>query len=338
MGCLFILNDSEQYIYWRKNFFKIENFIMSESIILIILSLIAYIAYPYDSFSLIRQKINISTLVLYIFAFSLAAFLISILIKKIHLKNKMRPNHRLCLMNFYGRLGFCFVFLCFILSLYISLFMIEWEAITGIIIHRALESSSKKIVISFGKAIFTLIWNEFMLIVSIFGFIDFAMEISIISKAIKYLSINNNINNQKLLNELFRIPIRNNFDINTNNENNENTLYNYNLDSEIKKDKITKLRLVMANNISNEENGFGNNENKFREVEIIQKIEYRSIGIQTDVDIYDGSIYNNINDNTIDNNYKNANEDLSNNFILVKEKSLIDSKTTFNEIINMPIK
>ena len=337
MGCLFILNDSEYNIYWKKNFFKIENIIFCETIILIIFSFIAYIAYPYDSFSLIKQKITINTLLLYTFSFSLASFLIILLIKKIHTNNKMKPNHRLCLMNFYARLGFCFVFLCFIFSLYVSLFMIEWEGVTGIIAYRALKSveGSKKIVISIGKAIFTLIWNELMLLVSIFGFSDFAMEITIIARASKYLSINNNINNQKLLNELFRIPLP---DIPDNNTNNTNTLYNYSSDIEMKKDKITKLRLVMSNNdISNEENGIENNDNKFREVEIIQKIEYRSIGIQTDDD-NDTSFYNNyINDN-IDNNDKLVNDDLSNNFILIKNKSLIDSKTTMNEIMSMPIK
>ena len=106
----------------------------------------------------------------------------------------------------------------------------------------------------------------------------------------------------------------------------------------MKKDKITKLRLVMSNNnISNEENGFENHDNKFREVEIIQKIEYRSIGIQTDDD-NDTSFYNNYVNDNIDNNDKLVNDDLSNNFILIKNKSLIDSKTTINEIMSMPIK
>ena len=328
MGSLFILNDSEQNIYWKKNIFKIERFIMYESIIMFILSFIACLTFPFDSFNLVKQKIPIKSIVISIVFCSLISYLFSLLIKKVHIKNNIKPNYRLCLMNFYGHIGlFCFL-ICFILSLYTSLLMIEWEGITGIITYRTLVSGkkSKKIVISIGKAIYTLIWNHFILIVSILGLVDYVMEIAIISRAAKYLSTGNNINNQILLHELFRIPI---IDKSIKNPN-----YFDNLKNIDKKENIIKLRLIMSNK-NNEENCFENEDNKFREVEIIQKIEYKSIGVQTHED-------DTKNNNTYYNNYINndelIDEDLSNNLILIKNRSLIDSKTSLNEVMTQPIK
>ena len=60
-------------------------------------------------------------------------------------------------------------------------------------------------------------------------------------------------------------------------------------------------------------NNFENDINKFREVELIEKVEYKSIAIQTD---------DNLN---INNKYNLIDEDLSKDIILVKNSQLINS-------------
>ena len=203
----------------------------------------------------------------------------------------------------------------------------EWEDINGILSNRRL-STKKKATISFGKVIFTLIWNDFILICNFFGIADFLMEISIITRASKFLSEGNNINNQNLLYELFKIPIIKKFH---NNIGNGNILNNSDIKNIDKNQKYSKFRITMSNNKNC--NNFENENNKFREIEIIQKIEYNSISTQTE-DINNSFINNYINEN----NDKLIDEDLSNNFILIKNKPLIDSKTSFNEILNAPLK
>ena len=326
MGCLFILNDSQTNIFWKKSIFKIEKFIIIESIISIFLSFIAILTYPFDSIQLVRQKILIESLVYYIFSFSLISLFFSLLIRYIHIQKRRKPNYRLCLMNFFGHSGLFSFVICFIISIYITLFIIEWEDLNTTILYRRL-STKKKVNISIGKVIFTLIWNDFILICNFFGLADFLMEISIISRASKYLSEGNNINDQNLLNELFKIPI---IKIIHNNVDNGNIL-NSNINKIDKKKNLSKFRIIMSNNKN--DNNFENENNKFREVEIIQKIEFNSIGTQTEY--INNSFFNNyINEN----NDKLIDDDLSNNFILIKNKPLIEGKTSFNEILNFPIK
>ena len=327
MGCLFILNDSQTNIFWKKSIFKIEKFIIIESIISIILTFIALLTFPFESIKLVRQKILIESLVYYIFSFSLLSLFFSILINYIHTQKKRKPNYRLCLMNFCGHSGLFSFVICFILSLYITLVIMEWEDINGILSNRRL-STKKKATISFGKVIFTLIWNDFILICNFFGIADFLMEISIITRASKFLSEGNNINNQNLLYELFKIPIIKKFH---NNIGNGNILNNSDIKNIDKNQKYSKFRITMSNNKNC--NNFENENNKFREIEIIQKIEYNSISTQTE-DINNSFINNYINEN----NDKLIDEDLSNNFILIKNKPLIDSKTSLNEILNSPVK
>jgi len=331
MGCLFILNDSESNIFWKKKIYIMEIIIIFESLALLILSFIALLTFPFDSIKLVKQKFLLETIIYYIFSFSMISLFISLLIKYIHLENKIRPNYRLCLMNFCAYIGFFLFFLSGVLSFYITLVIIEWEDITGIIAYRILSSTQKKIVISLGKAIYTLIWNNFIICSAIFGIVDFGMEILIISKASKYLSEGNNINNSNLLFELFKKPIENN--LNKNNINKNNILDNYINNNNIKKENSFKLRFIISDN-NNNINNFENKNNKFREVEIIQKIEYNSVGVQTEI-VDNNNIYNN---DFNDNNNKLIDDDYSNNFILLKNKSLIDSKSTFNDILNQPIK
>ena len=327
MGCLLILNDSESNAFWRKNIFTLEKFIISESLISIIFSLIAFITFPFDSIRLVKHKILIESIIYYIFILSLISLLVSVLIKVTHINKKMKPNYRLCLMNFFGHIGLFTFFFSFLLSLYATLVILDWEEISGVIVYTRRISSGKSIVISLETAIYTIIWNNFIFFVTLLGLVDFLREINIISKASKYLSEGNNINNQNLLFELFRIPIEKS---DNNYLDRNNFLNNLDTNTTNKKQNFFKLRLIMPS--KNSEKYFENENNKFREVEIMQKVEYHSIGVQTDdnnCNIYNNYINQN-NNNLID-------EDLSNNFILVKNKPLIDSKTSINNILNAPI-
>ena len=139
-----------------------------------------------------------------------------------------------------------------------------------------------------------------------------------ISKVSKFLSEGNNINNQKKILELFKINTSYEINLEEFKEKNTFDIINekYNENKTLK-----KLRIIFPNNIeeNGENNTFENEVNKFREVELIEKVEYRSIGIQTEES--DIKNYNK--------KYKNDNnlidEDLSKNIILVKNKSLINS-------------
>lgn len=325
MSCIFLLNDSELNMFWKKNIFKMEKIIFFDSVFSIFFSFLALLTFPFDSFRLVKQIISVEFIIYNIYFFSIVSLLFSILIKHFHIKRKIRPNYRLCLMNFLAHLGLFSFIISLFSSLYINHIIIEWEGITGIITYRAL--SSEKIVISIGKAIYTVVLSYILLVCTFLGTIDFYVEILIITIASKYLSEGNNINNNNLLFELFKIPIKNN----TNNIDKRNNFNNSIINNDNNKDYNFKKRLVILNNVR--KNDFENENNEFKEVEIIQNVEYHSIGIQTenvDINIY----YNN---NAIDNKSM-IDEDLSSNCILIKNKSLLDSKSTFNEIMNAPIK
>jgi hypothetical protein len=317
MGGLFVLNDSEQRIYWKKNIFKIETFIFYESLIICVLSCVSYLTFPFYSLKLINKNFPLDLYVLCCILFSLTSFICSFLIKNIHLKNNIKPNYRLCLMNFFGTIGFFCTFLACGYTLCISFVLIEWENLTRIVVSkRVLSSKSKSIEVSISRAIFTLIWNHIVLLCSSCCFIDFAIEIIIIAKASKYLSEGNNINNQNLLHELFKMTVKNKNHNSLNSMNTLDTRKNIN-----KKETFSKFRIIM-NDKDNTENSFENENNKFREVEIIQKVDYKSIGVQTEDNIKD-NFYNNY---IHDSNNRTVDEDLSNNCILIRNKPLIDSK------------
>jgi hypothetical protein len=220
-------------------------------------------------------------------------------------------------MNFFGTIGFFCTFIACGYTLCISFIIIEWENISGIIESKgALSTKRKAIVISISRAIFTLIWNHIVLLCNFCSFIDFAIEIIIISKASKYLSEGNNINNQNLLHELFKMTVKTKINNSINSMNTLDTHKNIN-----KKETFSKFRIIMTDK-DNTENSFENENNKFREVEIIQKVDYKSIGVQTEDNIKD-NYYNNY---VYDSNNKTVDDDLSNNMILIRNKPLIESK------------
>lgn len=316
MGGLFVLNDSEQRIYWKKNIFKIENFILYESLIICLLSCVSFMTFPFDSLKFVNKYISSDIYVLCSIFFSLISYICSLLIKYIHLKKSIRPNYRLFWMNFFGTIGFFCMFLACGYTLCISFILIEWENISGILVSkRVLSSTKKNIVISISRAIYTLIWNHIVLLCSFCCFIDFAIEVANITKAAKYLSEGNNINNQNLLHELFKMTIKTKINNSINSINTLDTSKNIN-----KKESFSKFRIIMTDK-ENTENSFENENNKFREVEIIQKVDYKSIGVQTE-DNKDNFYNNYVNDSY----NRTVDEDLSNNLILIRNKPLIESK------------
>ena len=91
---------------------------------------------------------------------------------------------------------------------------------------------------------------------------------------------------------------------------------------------LKKLRITFPKqNDGNGINTFENNINKFKEVELIEKIEYKSIGIQTEEDMDINNI-NNIKNESSLLDRKIIEEDFSKNIILLKNKSLINSFST----------
>ena len=167
--------------------------------------------------------------------------------------------------------------------------------------------------------------NNLILLFSFFEFVDLLVQSLFISKTSKFLSLGNNINNQKLLLEIFRINEQNNYY----EKYKENDLITFfgkeKLDDGNKTFK--KFRIIFPEKKDdNGYNTFDNNSNKFREVELIEKIEYKSVGIQTDED-YDTNIIKN-DSSLLDG--KIIEEDFSKNIILVKNKSLINSFSTNN--------
>jgi len=210
-------------------------------------------------------------------------------------------------MHFLSVVNLFFIIISFILSLCISTFIHKWANIYEFIPNKNLS-----------KIVYIFVLNNVIILSTFFQLIDFFVESVMISKVSKFLSEGNNINNQKILLELFKINT--NFEINLEEFKEKNTFdiinEKYNENKTLK-----KLRIIFPNNIeeNGENNTFENEVNKFREVELIEKVEYRSIGIQTEES--DIKNYNK--------KYKNDNnlidEDLSKNIILVKNKSLINS-------------
>jgi len=307
MGCLLLLNDYERKSYWRTNIFKLENIIISESILTFIFIVLSAIIFPYNSISIVKKATDPKNLIFICLISSTIVLIITLLIKSIHIKKNIKPNYRLCIMHFLSVVNLFFIIISFILSLCISTFIHKWANIYEFIPNKNLS-----------KIVYIFVLNNVIILSTFFQLIDFFVESVMISKVSKFLSEGNNINNQKILLELFKINT--NFEINLEEFKEKNTFdiinEKYNENKTLK-----KLRIIFPNNIeeNGENNTFENEVNKFREVELIEKVEYRSIGIQTEES--DIKNYNK--------KYKNDNnlidEDLSKNIILVKNKSLINS-------------
>ena len=314
MGCLLLLNDDERKPYWRSNIFKLEKIIIFESILSFILIIISAIIFPYNSFNnkTIKKQAEPNILLLILFIASLIVLITSFLIKYIHTNKTIRPNYRLCIMHFLSVLNLFFIFLCLILSFCITAVIHRWANI-----YEFIPSKNN------GEIIYIYILYNIIILLISSELIDFLVESFNISKVAKFLSEGNNINNQKLLLELFKISF-NSY------QNSDEIKEKYNLDTKTKYNEnktFKKLRIIFPKENKEEEtNTFENSINKFREVEIIQKIEYKSTGIQTDEGVYKNYYkkYKNENDiNTAEG--KSIEEDLSKNVILVKNSNLISS-------------
>ena len=314
MGCLLILNDNERNTFWRNGIFKIESITKIESLIILFLSILSAFTFPYNELKLNKKK-NKTRIVIIITIFSsLLRLIISLIIKNIHIKKNIRPNYRLCIMHFLSISNIFLIALGFILFLYISTTIHNWANLYEFV-HYA----------NTGKIIYIFILNNLILLFSFFEFVDLLVQSLFISKTSKFLSLGNNINNQKLLLEIFRINEQNNYY----EKYKENDLITFfgkeKLDDGNKTFK--KFRIIFPEKKDdNGYNTFDNNSNKFREIELIEKIEYKSVGIQTDED-YDTNIIKN-DSSLLDG--KIIEEDFSKNIILVKNKSLINSFSTNN--------
>ena len=307
MGCLLLLNDYERKSYWRSNIFKLENIIISESILTFIFIVLSAIIFPYNSISIVKKATDPKNLIFICLISSTIVLIITLLIKSIHIKKNIKPNYRLCIMHFLSVVNLFFIIISFILSLCISTFIHKWANIYEFIPNKNLS-----------KIVYIFVLNNVIILSTFFQLIDFFVESVMISKVSKFLSEGNNINNQKILLELFKINTSYEINLEEFKEKNTFDIINekYNENKTLK-----KLRIIFPNNTeqNGENNTFENEVNKFREVELIEKVEYRSIGIQTEES--DIKNYNK--------KYKNDNnlidEDLSKNIILVKNKSLINS-------------
>ena len=148
-----------------------------------------------------------------------------------------------------------------------------------------------------------------MFLFSIIGNVDFLTECFIVTKASKYLSEWNNINNKKILYELFNSSEIENKDKNSENNSSGNNNEN----------KFSKYRIIVIDN-NNSENYFDNNNNKFQEVEMILNIEYNNVGTQTEQSL-----------NNIDKKFNkyidlSVDDDLSNNLFCVQNKFIINNQ------------
>lgn len=311
MGCLLILNDNERNSFWRNGIFKLEDITKIESLIILILSLLHAFTFPFGELRLRKNKIKTKIIIIIIPILSLLTLIISLLIKYIHTKKNIKPNYRLCIMHSLSILNIFLIILCLILSLYITNIINNWANLYEFVHYS-----------NIGKIIYIFILNNLISLFSFFEFIDLMVQAILISKIAKFFSLGNNINNQKLLFEFFKINnIENNFE--KYKENNSITFYGKEKNDENKTFK--KLRIFFPK--KSEENGtntFENNINKFKEVELIEKVEYKSIGIQTSEDMDRNNIKNY--DSVLDG--KIIDEDFSKNIILVKNKSLINSFST----------
>ena len=318
MGCLFILNDFEQDIYWKKNIFKIENFFILESLILFFLSLLSLLIYPFDLLKLLnqkKQKISIQEINLMNIVLSLLSILLSFLIKYIHKTNKIKPISRLCLMKIVCYFNIIPSFIYFFISFYINIQIINLINFIGIKDLQSISSGNKASVY-FEKELFIFLLNNIMILCSIFSLFDFFTLIVIISKTSRFLSQGSNINNQKILYELFKIPELKN----------EKKALEKSLPSNINtfknKKNIFKLRFIKLPKI-NKGNNFKNENDSFEEVQIIQKIEYNSIGTQTE------EIKNKINNFYINN--KVMDEEIANHSIYIGNMTLFNLDSSQNE-------
>ena len=317
MGCLLLLNDDERKSYSKNNIFKIEKVILIESIISFVLTIVLAITFPYGEIELIslKKQTEPKYSILYCLISSFIVLITSLLIKYIHINKNIRPNYRLCLIHFVAIFTLPFILINFIFSLYTFSLIYDWANIYELIRYK-----------NIGRIIYISVLLNIILLLTFFQTIDFLAESCLISNVAKFLSEGNNINNKKILFELFKIS-DNSF------QNSEKIKEKYNLYKSDKYDEnktLRKLRLIFPKNESLEENNsFENSINKFREVELIEKIEYRSVGIQTD----EGNIRN-INkryifntDITIKEN-KTSEDDISKNVILIKNRHLMDSFNT----------
>lgn len=311
MGCLLILNDNERNSFWRNGIFKLEDITKIESLIILILSLLHAFTFPFGELRLRKNKIKTKIIIIIIPILSLLTLITSLLIKYIHIKKNIKPNYRLCIMHSLSILNIFLIILCLILSLYISNVIHNWANLYEFVHYS-----------NIGKIIYIFILNNLISLFSFFEFIDIMVQAILISKIAKFFSLGNNINNQKLLFEFFKINNLEN-SIEKYKENNSITFYGKEKNDENKTFK--KLRIFFPK--KSEENGtntFENNINKFKEVELIEKVEYKSIGIQTSEDMDRNNIKNY--DSVLDG--KIIDEDFSKNIILVKNKSLINSFST----------
>ena len=309
MGSLLFYNDTEESIYWKKNIFKLESLVFYESILSLIFIIIAILTFPFDAINLIDSKKNSKEDIYIVLIFNFLSSISIFFIKKIHVQNNIKPNYRLCIMYFISFFGFILTFLVFIISVVLFISISEWDTTKGTIIYKGQKTNNKNDV-QLTVTIYTNIVSFFIVIVSTSNCWDFFMEIECISKASKFLSKGNNINDKNLLFELFRIPKKNN--------NNEKTK-DFKLNNIHEKEEITKFRLIMGNEEKKEDNFFDSNNNKFREVEGIKKVEYISKGVQTE------------NDNNLECNIEN--NSISLNDIQIEKYNLADNNLNSNEPI-----
>ena len=311
MGCLLILNDDERNTFWKNGIFKLENITKIESLIILILTLLSEFTFPYNELKIVKKKIKIRNILVIIPILSLLTLIISFLIKYIHIKKNIRLKYPSGIMHSLSIFNFFLIILCFSLSLYISGEIHNWANIYEFVQYTYS-----------GKIIYIFILNN---LVSFFSFLcsaDLMVQAILLSKIAKFFSLGNNINNKKLLFEFFKINYQEN-NVEKYKENNSIIFFSKEKNDESKTFK--KLRITFPN--QSEENGintFENNTNKFKEVELIEKIEYRSIGTQTEENIDKNNIKN---DSSILDR-KIIEVDFSKNIILLRNKSLINSFST----------
>ena len=306
MGSLLLLND-ERDTFWRKNIFKLENITKIESIIISILTILCEFTFPYNEFKITEKKIKIKNILVIIPILSLLTLIISFLIKYIHMKKNIRPNYSLCIMHSLSIFNLFSILLCFGLSFYIS-----FEIHIGASMYDFVQFTKK------GKIIYIFILNNLISFFSFVCSVDLLVQTNLFSKIAKFFSLGNNINNKKLLFEFFKINYQ---EKNDQKYKENNSIIFFNKEKIDKNKTLKKLRITFPK--QSQENGintFENKTNKFREVELIEKVEYKSIGIQTEEDIDGNNIQNNIS--------VLGKEDISKNIMLFQNKSLINSFST----------
>ena len=307
MGCLLLLNDDDNKSYWRSNIFKLENIIIIENFLVFLLLSLSAITFPYNSVRFIRKQNNPKYFIFFCLISSIILLITSYLVKYIHTKKSIKPNYRLCIMHCITLFNLSLIIFCLIFSFCVSTIIYRWANIYEFVQNK-----------NTAKIIYIFILYNIIILLTFFEFTDLLVESIVISKASKFLSEGNNINNQKLLFELFKI---NNFYENLEKFKEKN---NSDLNEKFNENQtFKKFRLIFPknDNVLEENNTFENDLNKFREVELIEKVEYKTIGTQTEDS--NEKLYNYNNNNIMEG--KSIEEDLSKNVILVKDKSLISS-------------